>query len=142
MNTNKNARPLLEQVTGQENNFPKSNNITDKTKAQHIYDLLPQGESNAVPSRDLVELTGSKSVRELQSKIANERDEGFLILSTCRGHGGYFRPDDGEQGKSEINAFIQTLEARAKHTFTALRSAKKALAELDGQCTLDNLGGE
>lgn len=104
-----------------------------------IESLLLQGEENAIASSDLVNLTGVKSVRELQLIIAQEREAGALILSTCRGGGGYFLPSDGEVGKREIAAFVATLRARALNTLRALKTAREALESLEGQVALDDL---
>ena len=106
-----------------------------------IESLLLQGEENAISSSDLVSMTGVKSVRELQLIIAQEREAGSLILSTCRGGGGYFLPSDGEVGKREIAAFVATLRARALNTLRALKTAREALEGLDGQVSLDDLEG-
>lgn len=88
-----------------------------------ITDLLPEGRENAIPSKMLAELAGASSVRELQKRIARERADGAVILSTCEAGGGYFRPASSQ----EIQVFIGTLEARARNTHGALRSAKAAL---------------
>ena len=106
-----------------------------------IESLLLQGEENAIASSDLVNLTGVKSVRELQLIIAQEREAGALSLSTCRGGGGYFLPSDGEVGKREIAAFVATLRARALNTLRALKTAREALESLEGQVALDDLEG-
>ncbi len=108
---------------------------------RRILDLLPRGEENALPSRDLAKLVGCKSVRDLQSLIADERDAGNLILSTCRHGGGYFQPADGEQGQQEIAAFIRTLRARALNTLSAIKTARKALKSVPGQLDIGSLEG-
>lgn len=115
---------------------------TPSANVQGIFDLLPQGEQNAISSKSLAELVGVASVRELQSVIAQERDNGALILSTCRGGGGYFRPSPGDKGRAEIERYIATLRARALNTLRILRSAKAAVAtaEVAGQVDMDDLG--
>lgn len=114
---------------------------TSVTRKQGLESLLLQGEENAISSSDLVSMTGVKSIRELQLIIAQEREAGALILSTCRGGGGYFLPSDGEVGKREIAAFVATLRARALNTLRALKTAREALESLEGQVTLDDLEG-
>lgn len=94
---------------------------------------LKRGEKNAISSKNLVMLSGFRSVRDLQAEIAREREAGALILSTCRHGGGYFLPADGEEGKKEISAFVATLAARAVNTLRAMKHAKRALKTLDGQ---------
>lgn len=95
--------------------------------------LLPQGEANAIRTRELVALTGYRTARALQAEIEAERRRGALILSSVRNGGGYFLPADGEQGREEISAFVRTLDARARKTQLALRSARRALRECEGQ---------
>lgn len=108
---------------------------------RQIYNLLPQGAENALPSRDLAKLVGCRSVRDLQNQIAAEREQGALILSTCRNGGGYFQPADGEQGKQEIANFIATLQARALHTLAAVKTARKALDGVAGQFAFNDVEG-
>lgn len=118
----------------------QSNSITQQPQKQgYIEALLLRGEQNAIPSNELVRLAGVRSVRELQNQIAREREAGALILSTCRGGGGYFRPAPGEAGKQEIAAFVSTLASRAIGTLRALKSAKRELKTLDGQITFDQI---
>lgn len=122
--------------------IPCNDLTTSVIKKQGLIEsLLLQGEENAIASSDLVNLTGVKSVRELQLIIAQEREAGALILSTCRGGGGYFLPSDGEVGKREIAAFVATLRARALNTLRALKTAREALESLEGQVALDDLEG-
>lgn len=78
--------------------FSTINCTTGQPQMQTIFDLLPQGEQNAISSKSLAEIVGAPSVRELQSRVAVERENGALILSTCRGGGGYFRPSPGNEG--------------------------------------------
>ena len=106
-----------------------------------VESLLLQGEENALPSSELVRLTGFRSIREQQSQIAHEREAGALILSTCRGSGGYFLPRPGEAGKQEIAAFVATLQARALNTLRALKAAREALESVEGQVGMDDLEG-
>lgn len=149
MMTKENARLLCHQETGRAvgqdraDRVPVSDYSIDSNSTQGIFDLLPQGETNAIPSKELAALVGAPSVRELQSMIAQERENGALILSTCRGGGGYFRPSPGNEGRAEIEKYIRTLRARALNTLRVLRSAKAAVAtsELAGQIDMDELEG-
>lgn len=113
--------------------FPMSHRSTAAGGGQAIFDLLPIGEAHAISTAQLVKLTGSSSARELQERIAAEREAGALILS--RASGGYFRID----GKREIERYIATLRARALNTLRILRAAKVALGEDPEQVTLDDL---
>ena len=97
---------------------------------------LLQGEEHALSTKELLATCGLRSPRELRAVIAREREEGALILSTCRHHGGYFLPAEGEAGRREIAAFVSTLHARAANTLKALRTAKAALEQMEGQLEL------
>ena len=105
-----------------------------------IYELLKRGQSNAIPTAELVKLSGCKSARDLQEVIAREREAGHLILSSCRRGGGYYLPAPGAEGRAEIQAFISTLRSRALNTLRILRDAKRALAELEDQQRIDGVG--
>lgn len=107
-----------------------------------IYEYLKHGQAYAIRTEELVRLTGCRSARELRSKIAKERTQGHLILSSCKHGGGYFLPSDGPEGRAEIEAFCATLRARALNTLFILRDSKKALAVLDGQLKIKENGGE
>lgn len=88
-----------------------------------IVDLLPTGEENAVPAKELARLVGLASVRELQRAISSERAHGEVILAKCTAGGGYFRP----ASDYETRKFIATVEARSANTRLAVSSAKAAL---------------
>ena len=94
-----------------------------------VVEFLKIGKQKAIPSKQLAKMIGCGSVRELQALVAQERQQGAVILSTSRGGGGYYLPGDTE----EVREFIRTLDARARHTFLALRSARKYLRELEEQ---------
>jgi len=100
--------------------------------AQH----LGRGAGRALSVDDLLMLTGFKNARSLHSQIAAERESGSLILSSTRG--GFYLPAAGEQGRREIAAFVRTLRSRALSTLRALRSAKGALAIIEGQTRLED----
>lgn len=145
----KETRPRRQPEAGQtekigfgEANFPGSDFSTGSNKTQAIFDLLPVGESNSISSKQLANIVGASSVRDLQNRIAAEREQGALILSTCRNCGGYFRPSPGEAGKAEIKRYIATLRARALNTLHILRAAKAAIAsdsELAGQIDFEEM---
>lgn len=148
MSKQKNAAPVLQHRERQETaTFDRAtvfqcNFTTPQPRKQGVIEsLLLQGEANAIPSSDLVNLAGVKSTRELQLMIAQEREAGALILSTCRGGGGYFMPSPGEAGQREISAFVATLRARAINTLRVLKAAREALESLDGQIGIDDIEG-
>ena len=107
--------------------------ITQNHDPQLIEGLLPRGSENAVAVGELVRMAKCKNVRELQRKIAEERENGAAILSQCRDGGGYFLPDDGGKGISELREFICTLRSRAINTFAALRTARAELKSREGE---------
>ena len=92
-----------------------------------IYDLLPVGRENSLSTQELVRLSGCRSARELQSKIAEERAAGAVICSG--GTPGYWRPGN----RQEVEDFVRTMKNRAINTLVAVRSAKKLLSVPDGQ---------
>lgn len=94
-----------------------------------IYDILPEGQQNAISRRELMALTGL-SDRALRLKIADERRSGALILSSVeQGNSGYFRPEPGNAG--ELRRFIASMSHRGRETFAVLKAAKAALAEIE-----------
>lgn len=98
-----------------------------------IANMLPVGRENAVSTAELVRMVGCSSPRELQQCIAGERAAGAII---CSGSGkGYWRP----KNRQEIIDFINVMSARARNTYAATRSAKRALRLPDGQL---EIGGE
>lgn len=78
-----------------------------------VFEMLRKGEANAMTTSDLVRLTGLRNARELRAQIARERAKGFLILSSCRGRGGYYLPAEGAEGRLEIEQFCISIRARA-----------------------------
>lgn len=93
--------------------------------------LLPVGKENAITTQDLVKLSGCGSARELQQRIAYEREQGAII---CSGSGrGYWRPKD----RQEIQEFVHTMNARALNTLKAVKSAKRALKVPEGQQSMN-----
>lgn len=99
-----------------------------------IEGLLPIGKENAVTTQELVKMSGCGSARELQQRIAYEREHGAII---CSGSGrGYWKP----KNRQEIQQFVETMNARALNTLKAARSAKRALRVPEGQQTMNGDG--
>ena len=99
-----------------------------------IMSLLSVGKENAISTADLVQLTGCKSARELQERIAYERNHGAVI---CSGSGrGYWKPKD----RQEIQEFVRTMDARALNTLRAAKSARAALKIPAGQQVIEGSG--
>lgn len=101
-----------------------------------IASLLPFGKENAVTAGELVKLSGCGSARELQQRIAHERERGAII---CSGSGrGYWKP----KNRQEIKEFVKTMDARALNTLKSARSAKMALRVPEGQQEMEGGSGE
>ena len=96
-----------------------------------IMNLLPTGKENAISTTELVRLTGCKSARDLQERIAYERNHGAVI---CSGSGrGYWKPKD----RQEIQEFVRTMDARALNTLRAAKSARAVLKIPAGQQVIE-----
>lgn len=109
-------------------------------KTFEIMDILPEGKNNAISAEALTQMLQLRSKRELQKRIERERKAGALILSSTAG--GYYT----SHNRAEVQEFCRTLESRARHTFLALRTARRFLretaisqAEADGQISMESL---
>ena len=99
-----------------------------------IMNLLPVGKENAISTTELVRLTGCKSARDLQERIAYERNHGAVI---CSGSGrGYWKPKD----RQEVQEFVRTMDARALNTLRAAKSARAVLKIPAGQQVIEGSG--
>ncbi len=98
-----------------------------------IAGLLPIGKENAVSTNELVNLLGCKSARELQERIALERNAGAVICSSTTG--GYYLPAN----HAEMAEFCKTLENRAFNTLMALQSTKRAMEMPEGQQSIEGV---
>ena len=94
---------------------------------------LKRGKENATSAAALAAAVGFPDTRSLQEDIAKSRAAGQVICSSTTG--GYFLPAD----RTEIEEFIHSLEARAKNTLLALRSAREAVRHIDGQLSIDDI---
>lgn len=97
-------------------------------KTDFIIDpLLPIGKENAITTQELMKISGYGSSRELQKRIALERERGAII---CSGPGrGYWKP----KNRREIQEFIKFMDSRAWNTLKAAKGAKKVLRIPEGQ---------
>lgn len=108
--------------------------MTDKRAQGHVEALLLRGEGNAIPTARLMQLAGFRYQRELRLAIEQERRNGALILSTVRGHGGYYLPStDPDEARAEIADFVRTVQSRALNSLLILQAAKVALGVMPGQ---------
>ena len=119
---------MPEKISQQNNNDPSEKNCFP------IMDILPVGKENAISTADLVKITGCTSARDLQERIALERNAGAVICSGSRS--GYWRAKD----RQELLEFVHCMDARAKNTLAATRSAKKALQITEGQFEMEDCG--
>ena len=97
-----------------------------------VRDSLSFGRESAIPSKQLADALGFRSVRDLQKAIEAERAAGAVILSDPCG-GGYYLSDSPD----ELLRFTRTLQARAKNTLKAAESAERALDAAIGQERID-----
>ena len=93
-----------------------------------VQKVLRYGRENAITSKELAQMLGFQTVRDLQKQIERERVVGAAILSDPWG-GGYYLLDDSV----ELLRFTRTLEVRARNTVNAAESAHRALDATTGQ---------
>ena len=103
-------------------------------QAGKIFSLLLEGEANALSAAELTQLAGFKNERSLRQAVDRER-ENALILASDR---GYFRPQPGDKGLSEIRAFVKRMDGRCASNRRVTKKARAVLRELqhrpiDGQ---------
>ena len=114
-----------------------------KNRELRVAPLLGRGIENARTSSELMQDLELHDRRQLRLLIERERAEGALVLSTVKGRGGYFLPSlDSFKARQEITAFIQTVHSRAVNSQRALRAARRALRDCDGQLEINDRGGE
>lgn len=92
---------------------------------EDLKSILPTGKLNAISARDLAVKLGV-SDRVLRDIVTAERVKGVVI---CSSSAGYYLPDN----RDEIREFCNFMEKRAKHSFIAIQSARRALGEVEGQ---------
>lgn len=90
------------------------------TNGIYIYDLLPEGQRNAISAVRLMEITGIKNKRDLNDQIRNERMSGKPIISTKANGGGYYKTDND----LEIAAFITMFEREARSILTMTKAIR------------------
>ncbi len=95
-----------------------------------VKDLLPTGRDNAVAVCDLAEKMRITE-RKLREIITEERTAGTVICSSVS---GYYLPAN----RAEIEDFCHFMEKRAKHSFVAIQSARRALGVPEGQQELSS----
>ena len=95
-----------------------------------ISDLLHQGKENALTLKDLVKITGMDE-RLIRRKIHLERASGTVIVSDNQS--GYFLPGDS----ADVRRFYRSMAHRAAEINKIALAAESALAETEGQTTVE-----
>ena len=106
------------------------NCITDTDKKQEdffIAGMLPRGSENAVTTAELLRRTGYACKRQLTKAIQAERKAGALIASRTDGQGGYFQPSS----RAELEDYVRSMDHRARSIMFTIKTARKALREMD-----------
>ena len=103
-----------------------------------LWDILPSGETMAVPAADLATLAGYRNTRSLRLAVDRLRARGVPVLASDN---GYFKPSDGPAGIAEIRRFLRRQDARAasnRRTTNLIRARLRAIekAPLPGQVDL------
>lgn len=104
-----------------------------------IYDIVPQGEENAIPAAEVCRILGV-TPRERRAIAARELNEGLLVLYTTEKPGGYFKPSPGEKGRQEIQRFRARELARLRSFGKKVKVADDILKQCAGQTTIDPPG--
>lgn len=125
---------------------PCSNSTTNSAARQsvgRIFDLLLEGEENAVPARDLATVTGL-SPRGLRRAIDAERERGLPVLAS---DSGYFAPSPGPAGLQEVKRFLRRQDSRCaanRRVVAPLRRMLRAAERgpLDGQMMIGEEDGD
>ena len=134
--TGNGEKALLAETVFSATNFnPESSNCQSWRSRQiaenTIAELLQCGAENAVPARDLLEISACKNRRELYRKIKRERDSGTLILANARGF--YLPAQNPAQARQEIESWISSLSAKGASIQQTLKWARDILRQCDGQ---------
>lgn len=112
-------------------------------QAGKLWNILPAGETLAVPAADLAELAGYSNTRALRLAVDRLRSKGVPVLA-CQN--GYFRPSPGPAGIAEVRRFLRRQDSRAasnRKTTSLIRARLRELERgpLDGQESLFVGGG-
>lgn len=67
------------------------------------------------------------TTRQLRKIIEDDRKSGLIVLSTADNGGGYFLPDDGEKGKSELAIWYRKQGRMIASNAAIMRPVKKQL---------------
>lgn len=117
MNTKENAHPIVAATERAAETAAYSraaiscldSNTVESNRQPKIADLLCRGQENAVPLRDLCNMTGFDG-RAVRRMIERERRAGVPILSSVGGTTGYFLPAN----PVEVERFTKSMFSRAR----------------------------
>lgn len=94
----------------------------DEADLLRVLSCLSEGEQNAISTESLTQKTGLNR-RALQQAIHDLRMQGHLICSRTDRGGGYWISGD----QTELQTFVGSMDRRARATFAAVSSARKAI---------------
>ena len=111
-----------------------------------IASLLMCGEANKMTTKQLLQLTGLKTPRDLQTEIEQERCAGVPIITSIRDTYGYYLPaEDPAEALVELAEFLHYMDAKAKNTFRSAQAArtlyKLLRQQLEGQLAIEQMEG-
>lgn len=89
-----------------------------------LFDLLPTGEENAIPGRELARLLKCH-YRDVTKSINYLRQQGAVI---CSSSAGFFKPADD----AELIRFVRTMHSRVREIRAAAASAEKLIIKRGG----------
>lgn len=100
-----------------------------------LWDILPSGETMAVPAADLATLAGYRNTRSLRLAVDGLRAKGVPVLAS---ENGYYKPSPGPAGVAEVRRFLRRQDSRAasnRRTTHLIRAQLRMLeaAPLPGQ---------
>lgn len=84
-----------------------------------IFDLIPTGEENAIPGRELARLLNCR-YRDITLSVNCLRQQGAVI---CSCSAGFFKPADD----AELLHFVRMMKSRAREIIAASDSAEREL---------------
>jgi hypothetical protein len=118
----------------QANSLPSSDNTTTgKAPQGWIESFLLHGRENAIPAKELCELTGLINTRSLRAAIERERLNVPILADE---HGYYLPADDVAQAEMEIKQFIQRQTDRLASNRRAIKGACRALNEIKKETSM------
>ncbi len=94
-----------------------------------ITEILQHGEENAQSGRELCNLLGGLTLRELCKAIEKERREGAPICASSGGRPGYFLADNVQ----EMQDYCGRLKHRERELAKTRRACERTIKTLPGR---------